>query len=78
MFEPEQALFQDTDHLFPTNDLADGENNDRLRRLGNPIALIKASHNVGAFNNDGPNHFRGLQPELNLAVEALISVGNNI
>lgn len=69
--EQEQALFRDAVHPFPTNDFADGEKTERLRRLGSPKALIRASYYVSAFSNISPDRFRGLEPKLTLAVGAV-------
>ena len=78
MSESEQSLFRDADHLLPTNALADGENNNCLRRLGNSIAPVLAFHNVGGCTNVGPDRFRGLEPRFHLAVGARVSINNNI
>lgn len=61
MSEEEQELFRMADHLVPTKDLADAENKEKLGHLSSIKALIRASHNVGGFDNICPDSFRGLE-----------------
>ena len=66
------STFEDAVHIFPTNDLADTWNWERLQLLGTPIARINAYHNVRGFETTPADRFRGLHPNLFLAVGARV------
>ncbi|CAM9191521.1 unnamed protein product, partial [Pylaiella littoralis] len=72
------ATFQDAVHLYPTNDKADRRNWERLNSLQSPIARINAEHTIRGFTAASADRFRGLQPQLFLAVGARVFVNNNI
>ena len=70
--------FADAVHLFATNALAERWNWERLNLLGTPVARINAEHTLRNFTSASADRFRGLQPQLFLAVGALVFVNNNI
>lgn len=72
------ATFDDAVHLFPTNSKADAWNWERLNLLGSPVAHINAEHTIRSFTTASADRFRGLQPQLFLAIGARVFVSNNV
>ena len=72
------STFEDAVHIFPTNDLADTWNWERLQLLGTPIARINAYHNVRGCETAPADRFGCLHPHLFLAVDARVFVNNNV
>ena len=71
------STFEDAVPIFPTNDLADMWNWERLQLLGTPNSWINSYHIARTSETSGADPFRGFQPHLLLALGPRVFVNNN-